>query len=113
MKPADNMNGSPSPYTEVYTQGTSTFANVNHPLTPAYGYGNVLGLGLTFALGMIFVTWLLKRYHNETQTVEQCRFPSNAKSLSFGEVLNADKNGLIVTTAGYERHLIGHLIERY
>ncbi|EPS45990.1 hypothetical protein H072_52 [Dactylellina haptotyla CBS 200.50] len=59
------------PYTEKHTSGTETFSNVNHPLTPAYGYGIVLGLGFTFAFVMICTTWLLKRYQNEKQTVEQ------------------------------------------
>ncbi|KAF3937120.1 hypothetical protein ABW19_dt0203094 [Dactylella cylindrospora] len=66
------MNGPASgPYSEEHTSGTETFSNVDHPLTPAYGYGIVLGLGLTFAFGMIFTTWMLKRYQNEQQTVEQ------------------------------------------
>ncbi|KAF3915742.1 hypothetical protein ABW20_dc0100160 [Dactylellina cionopaga] len=64
-------NGSLGPYTEKHTSGTATFSNVNHPLTPAYGYGIVLGLGFTFAFVMICTTWLLKRYQNERQTVEQ------------------------------------------
>lgn len=35
------------------------------PLSQAFGYGIILGLGFAFALGMIFTTWALKRYHGE------------------------------------------------
>ncbi|KAK6330068.1 hypothetical protein TWF718_003496 [Orbilia javanica] len=63
--------GFDSPYADKHTSGTETFSNVNHPLTPEYGYGIVLGLGFAFAAVMICMTWLLKRYHNERQTVEQ------------------------------------------
>ncbi|KAF3919216.1 hypothetical protein AA313_de0204396 [Arthrobotrys entomopaga] len=58
-------------YTDMHTSGAATFGNVRHPLSPAYGYGIVLGLGFTFAFVMICTTWLLKRYQNEKQTVEQ------------------------------------------
>ncbi|KAK6525137.1 hypothetical protein TWF694_005283 [Orbilia ellipsospora] len=58
-------------YTDVHTTGSATYGNVRHPLSPAYGYGIVLGLGFTFAFVMICTTWLLKRYQNEKQTVEQ------------------------------------------
>ncbi|CAK7568240.1 MAG: urea active transporter [Sporothrix epigloea] len=34
------------------------------------GYGVVLGLGMSFALGMILVTFVLKRYNSELQTSE-------------------------------------------
>ncbi|KEF53222.1 uncharacterized protein A1O9_10670 [Exophiala aquamarina CBS 119918] len=40
------------------------------PLTQGFGYGIILGLGFAFALGMIFTTWALKRYHGEVQTSE-------------------------------------------
>ncbi|KAL1952743.1 hypothetical protein VTO42DRAFT_4300 [Malbranchea cinnamomea] len=40
------------------------------PLPSGFGYGIILGLGLFFAFGMIFVTWSLKRYNNEIQTSE-------------------------------------------
>lgn len=32
------------------------------PLSQAYGYGVVVGLGFLFAFGMILTTWILKRY---------------------------------------------------
>lgn len=32
------------------------------PLPQGFGYGIILGLGLVFALVMIFITWALKRY---------------------------------------------------
>jgi uncharacterized membrane protein (DUF485 family) len=34
---------------------------VEPPLSQAYGYGIVVGLGFLFALGMILTTWILKR----------------------------------------------------
>lgn len=35
------------------------------PLSQAFGYGIILGLGFAFALGMVLTTWALKRYHGE------------------------------------------------
>jgi hypothetical protein len=32
------------------------------PLSQAFGYGIIVGLGFAFALVMIFITWALKRY---------------------------------------------------
>lgn len=32
------------------------------PLSRAFGYGIIVGLGFLFAFGMIFTTWALKRY---------------------------------------------------
>ncbi|KAI1812160.1 Na+/solute symporter [Poronia punctata] len=40
------------------------------PLGQGVGYGIVLGLGFAFALGMILVTFILKRYNAELQTSE-------------------------------------------
>ncbi|KAI5867399.1 Na+/solute symporter [Durotheca rogersii] len=40
------------------------------PLDQGVGYGIVLGLGFAFALGMILVTFILKRYNSELQTSE-------------------------------------------
>ncbi|KAI0509636.1 Sodium:solute symporter family-domain-containing protein [Xylaria bambusicola] len=40
------------------------------PLGQGVGYGIVLGLGTLFALGMILVTVILKRYNSERQTSE-------------------------------------------
>ncbi|KAL2022933.1 hypothetical protein VTK56DRAFT_4148 [Thermocarpiscus australiensis] len=39
-------------------------------LNPGVGYGIVLGLGGAFALGMIMVTFILRRYNRELQTSE-------------------------------------------
>ncbi|KAJ9161333.1 Urea transporter [Coniochaeta hoffmannii] len=39
-------------------------------LDQGVGYGVVLGLGIAFALGMILVTFILKRYNQELQTSE-------------------------------------------
>ncbi|KAK3500480.1 urea active transporter [Neurospora crassa] len=39
-------------------------------LNQGVGYGVVIGLGALFALGMIFVTFILKRYNRELQTSE-------------------------------------------
>ena len=35
------------------------------PLPQGIGYGIVVGVGLAFALGMIFVTFALRRYQRE------------------------------------------------
>ncbi|KAI1263741.1 Na+/solute symporter [Xylariaceae sp. FL1019] len=43
---------------------------VSPPLSEGVGYGIVLGLGAVFALGMILVTFVLKRYNRELQTSE-------------------------------------------
>ncbi|RYC64016.1 hypothetical protein CHU98_g2206 [Xylaria longipes] len=43
---------------------------VGAPLGQGVGYGIVLGLGFAFALGMILVTFILKRYNAERQTSE-------------------------------------------
>ncbi|KAI1320322.1 Na+/solute symporter [Xylariaceae sp. FL0255] len=45
-------------------------ATVAPPLGQGAGYGIVLGLGILFALGMILVTFVLKRYNSELQTSE-------------------------------------------
>lgn len=34
---------------------------VEPPLSQAYGYGIVVGLGFLFSLGMILTTWVLKK----------------------------------------------------
>ncbi|KAL7621002.1 urea active transporter [Parahypoxylon ruwenzoriense] len=43
---------------------------VGAPLDQGVGYGIVLGLGFGFAVGMILVTFILKRYNSELQTSE-------------------------------------------
>ena len=48
----------------------STSGTSGTVLSQGFGYGIILGLGAAFALGMIFTTWALKRYHNEVQTSE-------------------------------------------
>jgi multisubunit Na+/H+ antiporter MnhB subunit len=42
--------------------GGASSGVVDPPLSQAYGYGIVVGLGFLFALGMILTTWVLKRY---------------------------------------------------
>jgi urea-proton symporter len=42
--------------------GGPSSGTVEPPLSQAYGYGVVVGLGFAFALGMILCTWILKRY---------------------------------------------------
>lgn len=42
------------------------------PLSQGFGYGIILGLGFAFALGMIFTTWALKRYHGEVSPPLPC-----------------------------------------
>ncbi|KAK3695696.1 Sodium:solute symporter family-domain-containing protein [Podospora appendiculata] len=43
---------------------------VTPSLSAGVGYGVVLGLGIAFALGMILVTFILRRYNRELQTSE-------------------------------------------
>ncbi|KAJ9668420.1 urea active transporter [Coniosporium apollinis] len=40
------------------------------PLSQAFGYGIIIGLGFAFAFGMILTTFVLKRYNYEVQTSE-------------------------------------------
>lgn len=42
--------------------GGPSSGTVEPPLSQAYGYGIIVGLGFLFALGMILTTWILKRY---------------------------------------------------
>ncbi|RMD41044.1 hypothetical protein DV735_g4102, partial [Chaetothyriales sp. CBS 134920] len=60
---------------------------IKPPLSEGFGYGIVLGLGFAFALGMIFTTWALKRYHNELQTSEA--FSTAGRSVKSGLVASA------------------------
>ncbi|KAF2998127.1 hypothetical protein E8E13_000805 [Curvularia kusanoi] len=57
------------------------------PLGPAWGYGIVLGIGFLFALGMVFTTWVLKRYNNEVQTSEM--FSTAGRTVKSGLVASA------------------------
>ncbi|CCX30930.1 Sodium:solute symporter family-domain-containing protein [Pyronema domesticum] len=57
------------------------------PLSQAFGYGIVLGLGAAFALGMIATTWALKRYQNEVQTSEM--FSTAGRTVKTGLVASA------------------------
>lgn len=57
------------------------------PLSTAWGYGIILGIGGLFALGMIMVTWILKRYNNELQTSEM--FSTAGRTVKSGLVASA------------------------
>jgi len=57
------------------------------PLGTSWGYGIILGLGSLFALGMVFVTWVLKRYNNELQTSEM--FSTAGRTVKSGLVASA------------------------
>ncbi|PQE20212.1 urea active transporter protein [Rutstroemia sp. NJR-2017a BBW] len=57
------------------------------PLSEGWGYGVVLGLGALFALGMILVTWILKRYNHELQTSEM--FSTAGRTVKSGLVASA------------------------
>ncbi|CAJ2512269.1 Uu.00g052840.m01.CDS01 [Anthostomella pinea] len=57
------------------------------PLSQAYGYGIVLGVGFLFAFGMILTTWILKRYNNEQQTSEN--FSTAGRTVKSGLVASA------------------------
>ncbi|PSR80146.1 urea transporter [Coniella lustricola] len=60
---------------------------VHVALDPSYGYGIVLGLGALFALGMIFVTFILRRYNREQQTSEM--FTTAGRTVKSGLVASA------------------------
>ncbi|KAF5022456.1 hypothetical protein F66182_5492 [Fusarium sp. NRRL 66182] len=60
---------------------------VEPPLSQAYGYGIVVGLGFLFALGMILTTWVLKKYNNEQQTSEM--FNTAGRTVKSGLVASA------------------------
>jgi Na+/proline symporter len=47
----------------------------------------VLGIGALFALGMMFTTWVLRRYNNELQTSEV--FSTAGRSVKSGLVAAA------------------------
>ncbi|KAL5345690.1 urea active transporter [Pseudogymnoascus australis] len=61
--------------------------SVPHPLGQAWGYGIILGLGSLFALGMVLVTWILKRYNHEVQTSEM--FSTAGRTVKSGLVASA------------------------
>lgn len=62
-------------------------ASSTPPLSQGVGYGILLGLGFGFALIMIGVTFLLKRYHNEGTTAEE--FNTAGRSVKSGLVAAA------------------------
>ncbi|KAI1766737.1 Na+/solute symporter [Hypoxylon sp. FL1150] len=62
-------------------------ATVGAPLDQGVGYGIVLGLGIAFALGMILVTFILKRYNSELQTSEM--FTTAGRTVKSGLVGSA------------------------
>jgi Na+/proline symporter len=62
-------------------------AAVAPPLSTAWGYGIILGIGSLFALGMIVTTWTLKRYNNELQTSEA--FSTAGRTVKSGLVASA------------------------
>jgi len=57
------------------------------PLSQAFGYGIVIGLGFAFALGMILTTFVLKRYNYELQTSEM--FSTAGRTVKSGLVASA------------------------
>ncbi|RKK09512.1 putative urea active transporter 1 [Fusarium oxysporum f. sp. cepae] len=67
--------------------GGPSSGTVEPPLSQAYGYGIVVGLGFLFALGMIFTTWVLKRYNHEKQTSEM--FNTAGRTVKSGLVASA------------------------
>ncbi|KAI0384392.1 Na+/solute symporter [Hypomontagnella monticulosa] len=60
---------------------------IGAPLDQGVGYGIVLGLGFGFALGMILVTFILKRYNSELQTSEM--FTTAGRTVKSGLVGSA------------------------
>ncbi|KAL2841372.1 Sodium:solute symporter family-domain-containing protein [Aspergillus pseudoustus] len=67
-------------------EGVETVAFVA-PLSQAFGYGIIIGLGFAFALVMIFITWALKRYQHEVITSEM--FSTAGRSVKSGLVASA------------------------
>ncbi|KAH9987838.1 Sodium:solute symporter family-domain-containing protein [Xylariaceae sp. FL0662B] len=67
--------------------GGASSGAVAPPLSQAYGYGIVVGLGFLFALGMILTTWILTRYNNEKQTSEM--FNTAGRTVKSGLVASA------------------------
>jgi urea-proton symporter len=57
------------------------------PLSQGFGYGIVIGLGLAFALFMVGITWMLKRYRSELQTSEA--FNTAGRTVKSGLVASA------------------------
>lgn len=60
---------------------------INPPLSVGFGYGIVLGLGFVFAIGMMSITWILRRYNNELQTSEL--FSTAGRTVKSGLVASA------------------------
>ncbi|KAI5926698.1 Sodium:solute symporter family-domain-containing protein [Camillea tinctor] len=67
--------------------GGAASGAVAPPLSQAFGYGIVIGVGFLFALGMILTTWILKRYNNEQQTSEM--FNTAGRTVKSGLVASA------------------------
>ncbi|KAJ0422275.1 Sodium:solute symporter family-domain-containing protein [Aspergillus carlsbadensis] len=67
-------------------EGVETVA-FEAPLSQAFGYGIIIGLGFAFALVMIFITWALKRYQHEVITSEM--FSTAGRSVKSGLVASA------------------------
>ncbi|KAL2840225.1 Sodium:solute symporter family-domain-containing protein [Aspergillus pseudodeflectus] len=67
-------------------EGVETVA-FEAPLSQAFGYGIIVGLGFAFALVMIFITWALKRYQHEVITSEM--FSTAGRSVKSGLVASA------------------------
>lgn len=57
------------------------------PLSQAFGYGIVVGLGFAFSFGMILTTFILKRYNYELQTSEM--FSTAGRTVKSGLVASA------------------------
>lgn len=62
---------------------------ITPPLSASFGYGIVLGLGFAFAVGMMTVTYVLKRYHSEVQTSEMEMFSTAGRTVKTGLVASA------------------------
>ena len=63
------------------------YVNFQPPLSQGFGYGIIIGLGFAFALLMIVISWILKRYQNEVQTSEM--FSTAGRSVKSGLVASA------------------------
>lgn len=82
------------------------------PLTQAIGYGIIVGVGMAFAIGMIFVTFALRRYQREK--IDAAEFATAGRSVRSGLIVSAVVSSwtwaatlLVSTTQGYSNGMFG------
>nr|UJH94507.1 Dur3 [Starmerella bombicola] len=82
------------------------------PVSQGVGYGIVVGVGLAFALGMILVTFALRRYQKEK--VDAAEFATAGRSVNSGLIASAVVSSwtwaatlLVSTTQAYDNGVFG------